>query len=159
MSENTEFYAPKEKPLVPPVLLWGVTLMVLSVCAVVVFATLTGRPPEATPPAGDVVAERDIVVTLAAGGGAVVRDGTTGADTAPVAALPAGEGGFVSGYWRALTYQRSRHGVDPSLPVTLQRYADGRLSILDPHTGWRFHMQGFGRDNIASFAALLEDGQ
>jgi putative photosynthetic complex assembly protein len=40
--------------------------------------------------------------------------------------------------------------------VRLIRFEDGRIALKDDLTGWRAELIGFGADNTAAFARLLE---
>jgi putative photosynthetic complex assembly protein len=43
------------------------------------------------------------------------------------------------------------------LPVRLVSFANGRLSLEDPETGWSVELYGFGSDNEAAFQRLLDN--
>ena len=43
----------------------------------------------------------------------------------------------------------------PSKPVRLIAYANGRLTVLDPETGWSVELGDFGSDNKAAFERLM----
>jgi hypothetical protein len=45
--------------------------------------------------------------------------------------------------------------VPLQLPVRLVAFEDGRLALFDDATEWRAELIGFGRDNYAVFARLL----
>lgn len=141
---------------IPPVLLRGMFALVLLSLLLVSYARITGRPPAAMPDDSvAVVAERLIVIEGQATSGAarvMAPDGTVIADFAP------DEGGFVAGIARVLDRERGKTGADPAAPVRLVRFADGRLSLRDDATGWRAELIGFGSNNAAVFARLLEAG-
>jgi putative photosynthetic complex assembly protein len=84
-------------------------------------------------------------------GAATVRnlDGTLVADLTP------DKGGFISGVWRVIQRERTKHRVALDGPVTLIRKDNGRVSIQDPSTGWSADLMGFGADNARAFARLL----
>jgi putative photosynthetic complex assembly protein len=67
------------------------------------------------------------------------------------------EGGFINGVHRALERVRMQSKVAGNPPVRLVLFADGRLALRDPATGWRAELIGFGDDNRDAFLALLED--
>jgi putative photosynthetic complex assembly protein len=66
------------------------------------------------------------------------------------------EAGFISGVHRALTRERMLAKVEGNPPVRIVRFADGRLGLRDPATGWRVELIGFGDTNREAFAALLD---
>jgi putative photosynthetic complex assembly protein len=65
-----------------------------------------------------------------------------------------GEQGFVRGVLRAIARERKRRSVDHQLPLLLQGHADGSLTLDDPATGERIHLESFGPTQRATFAAL-----
>ena len=146
----------RDREMIPTVLLKAMGVLVLSALFIVAYARLTDRPLEALPASetgGVVVAERTLFLSADGTTGAarvVGADGTVLADFGPA------EGGFVAGVHRALAFERTRRGVDPALPVRLVRYEGGQLSLRDDATGWRAELIGFGADNAAVFARLLQ---
>lgn len=145
--------ARRDREMIPRVLLRAMAALVLSCLALVTYARLTDRPLEALPPDGPVAAERIIHIDAGTDGAARVlaRDGTLIADLGPT------EGGFVGGVWRAVLHERGKIGADPSAPVRLVRFEAGGLALKDDVTGWRAELIGFGADNAAAFARLLEE--
>lgn len=143
---------PYDREMIPRILLRGMLALVLSVLALVTYARLTDMPLSATPPVGSVVVERTIMLTGELSGAATIRetDGTLIADMTPE------EGGFVSGIYRVLVRERTKHRVALDSPVILRRQDNGRVSIHDPSTGWSADLMGFGIDNARVFARLLD---
>jgi putative photosynthetic complex assembly protein len=125
--------------------------LVLTVLALVTWATLTHRPLQSTPPAGEIVAQRQILLDGDMSGAATIRE----LDGALIADLNPEQGGFISGVWRVILRERTKHRVSPDGPVTLIRRDNGRVSIFDPSTGWSADLMGFGVDNARAFARLL----
>jgi putative photosynthetic complex assembly protein len=138
---------------VPDMLLRGAAIMVVFSLAIVTFARVTGMEPAAMPPADvAVVQERLIQIIGTADGGATVVD----AEGTTLAELDATKAGFIGGVARSLGRERMLHKVADNPPVLLTRYADGRLGLRDPATGWRVELIGFGETNRDAFAALLD---
>ena len=156
MSTPSLFHHPtgrKADERIPPALLKGIAAIVLFSLAMVIFARLTGMQPAATP--NDdvaIVQERLIQIMGTIDGGAKVtgEDGTVIADLGPM------EAGFISGVHRALARERMLQKIDDNPPVRIVRFADGRLGLRDPATGWRVELISFGDTNREAFAALLE---
>ncbi len=137
---------------IPDALLKAVVAMVLLSLAFVTFARVTGMEPAAIPPPSDVVTERLLRIESTMDGGATIwlEDGTQIAD------LDANEGGFVAGVHRSVARERMLSKIEGNPPVRLVRFADGRLTLDDPATGWRVELIGFGATNRDAFAGLLE---
>lgn len=143
----------REREKIPVVLLRAVLVLVLSALLIVSYAVVTDRPLEAMPPTDTpVFKEREIILSGSMNGAAEVMDvnGTV------IASLTPDKGGFIAGVYRVLVRERNKHGVDIHAPIRLVRFADGRLSLRDAHTGWRAELIGFGRDNEAAFSRLLD---
>lgn len=140
-----------DKELVPRMLVRAMFGLVATVLVIVTIARLTDYPVASVPPKGDISISRDIVLSGDMAGNAQVTapDGTVIADLTPE------EGGFISGVYRVIARERTKHRVAVEGPVTLIRYETGRISIQDPSTGWSADLMGFGADNARAFARLL----
>lgn len=141
----------RDPELVPRVMVRAVGVLVLSVLLLVTLYRLTETPVIATPPKGGFTVSHDILLSGDLSGAATVSlpDGT------PVANLSPQDGGFVSGVWRVILRERTKHRVPLDGPVTLIGHDTGRISIHDPSTGWSADLMGFGADNARAFARLL----
>lgn len=149
--------ARRDREMVPTLLVQA--MLTLCVCAlfIVAYARLTDRPLEAMPlldGEARVMAERAILIDADGSTGAAR---VFGADGTLIADLSPERGGFVAGVQRALLFERERMGVPAHAPIRLVRYETGQLSLRDPSTGWRAELIGFGAQNAAAFAALLEE--
>jgi putative photosynthetic complex assembly protein len=143
-------YKSREKEMVPRVLLWAMFALAMSALALTTFAVVTDRPPEAEPQAAEVIRDRWIVLEGHGAKAVTVRetDGTVLLDMA--------HGGFVTVVQNALQTERKKHDVDPLNPVRIVEYANGRLAVEDPDTGWSVELYAFGSDNKAAFERLLD---
>jgi len=151
---QTDFQTPlrvHDKEKIPRFMAHAMLALVLAVLTLVTLARLNDMPLIATPPPGEIVISRDIVLSGDMAGSATVRrpDGTLIADLTPE------EGGFISGVYRVVLHERGKHDVALGTPLTLLQRDTGRLEIHDPSTGWRADLMGFGADNASAFARLL----
>lgn len=154
MNHAHEAMRTRDREMIPAVLLRAMLFLVLAVLVIVTFARLTDRPLEATRPTGiPVVAERSLIIYGDMSGAARVLDanGTLVADLGPE------QGGFISGMSRVLSRERMKVGVADDAPVRLVRFADGHIALFDDFTGFEAQIAGFGADNKAAFARLLEE--
>lgn len=71
---------------------------------------------------------------------------------------PGDQSGFVRGVMRGMARDRRMRGIDSGPPFTLTLWANGGLSLSDAETGRIVELNGFGIDNRATFAKLLEPG-
>ncbi|XDA98911.1 photosynthetic complex assembly protein PuhC [Sulfitobacter sp. LCG007] len=138
---------------IPRFLLRAMLALVLTVLALVSLAKIADVPLSATPPAGEVVRQRDMVLSFHDLSGAVrvlATDGGLIADLSPE------EGGFVAGIARVVGRERIKNRVGVEGPVRLVLRDTGRMEITDPSTGWSADLMGFGADNARAFARLLD---
>lgn len=142
-----------DKEKIPAVLIRAMFGLALFALVLVTWARLTDQPLSALPDASEPVAvERQIVIQGSNSGRATVydTDGNVIREYGPL------EGGFISGIWRVLRLERGKIDAPLDAPVRLVRYESGRLSLYDDLTGWRAELIGFGADNAAAFARLLD---
>ncbi|MGC9418938.1 MAG: photosynthetic complex assembly protein PuhC [Rhodovulum sp.] len=144
---------PKNVEKIPTILIRAMFGLALFSLVLVAFARLTEQPLSAVPDASEPIAvERQIVIEGSNSGRATVydTDGNVIREYGPM------EGGFISGIWRVLRLERGKIDAPMDAPVRLVRYESGRLSLYDDLTGWRAELIGFGADNAAAFARLLD---
>tara|TARA_B100000678_G_scaffold289276_1_gene299461 strand:- start:1661 stop:2137 length:477 start_codon:yes stop_codon:yes gene_type:complete len=98
-------------------------------------------------------ASRTLFFHDAPDGGVVISDGATGAQ---IARVEPGTGGFIRSTMRGLVQIRRRAGIGAEVPFELTEWTDGGLTLRDPATGEARELVGFGEDNRAAFAVLLE---
>jgi putative photosynthetic complex assembly protein len=137
--------------MIPVALLRAMLALAVTSLVIVSAAVVSGRPVVAVPHAAPVVAERMLVLEGRGAKAVTLRepDGTL------IAELD--HGGFITVIQNGLARERLVHGVDPLLPVRLVKYANNRLAVHDPETGWSVELGNFGADNRAAFARLLPD--
>lgn len=142
-----------DREKVPMMMLRAIAVMLVLVVVLVAYARLTGVPPMAIPSQDGVVQDRSVHLVVARSGAVKVlaEDGNT-----VIADLDANEAGFVSGVARSLAMKRKRANVANDTPVHILRFDDGRIGIKDDASGWRAQLTGFGKDNAAAFARLLD---
>jgi putative photosynthetic complex assembly protein len=143
-------YRSRDTELVPRTLVWGMLALALSALAIASFAAATGREPLAQPAPSQVVRDRWIVLEGHDAKAVTVRN----TDGSVMLDLP--HGGFVTVIQNGLVTERKKHKVAPLLPVRIVEYANGRLAVEDPETGWSIELYAFGSDNKAAFERLLD---
>ncbi|KUF10029.1 photosynthetic complex assembly protein PuhC [Pseudoponticoccus marisrubri] len=137
--------------MVPRILVRAMAGMCVAALLIVTYARLTDRPLEAVPPVSPVKAERLLHLSSEMSGAVTVLDetGTLLARLAPE------QGGFIAGVHRVILHERGKARLPDDGPVLLQAYENGRMALIDPVTGWRADLMGFGADNAGAFAKLL----
>ncbi|MCU0829796.1 MAG: putative photosynthetic complex assembly protein PuhC [Tabrizicola sp.] len=140
----------RDKEMVPRTLLWAMFGLAMASLAITTFAVVTGREPVAQPAPAEVVRDRWIVLEGHDAQAVTVRN----TDGSVMLDLP--HGGFVTVIQNGLATERRKHKVDPLKPVRIVEYANGRLAVEDPETGWSIELYAFGQDNKAAFERLLD---
>lgn len=143
----------KNPEMIPKTLLRGMLVLALSSLALATFSVVTDRPTVGRPADAAVLEERSIILEGLDAQAVTVRD------TAGNLLLDLPHGGFVTVIQSGVATQRRRHGIDPALPVRIVRYANGRLALEDPETGWSAELYAFGDDNKAAFERLMSQTQ
>jgi putative photosynthetic complex assembly protein len=149
-SENLRFRS-AEAHRVPRLMVRAMLVLVLSCLALTTWFVLTRQPLESTPPISPLKAQRMLSLESDMTGAVRVMDG----NGALLVDLAPEQGGFIAGVHRVILYERSRARLPDAGPVLLQAYENGRMAIIDPATGWRADLMGFGTDNAGAFAKLL----
>lgn len=153
MSHSTD--APRfhtdEANRVPRMMVRAVLALILSTLALVTWSVMTRQPLESLPPISPLKAQRAFSLDSDLTGAVRVFDATG----ALLADLPPEKGGFIAGVHRVILHERGKARLPEDGPVLLQAYENGRMAIIDPATGWRADLMGFGADNARAFARLL----
>lgn len=153
MSHSTE--APRfrtdEANRVPRLMVRAVMVLILSTLVLVSWSVMTRRPLESQPPVSPLAAQRMFTLDSDMSGAVRVFDPAG----ALLVDLPPEKGGFIAGVHRVILHERGKARLPENGPVLLQAYENGRMAIIDPATGWRADLMGFGADNARAFARLL----
>ncbi|QUJ78381.1 photosynthetic complex assembly protein [Sulfitobacter albidus] len=142
----------RDRDMVPRVLVQAMFALMLGSLALVSYARITDTPLTGVAPAPAIVAET--VVTF--GGdrttGITVHDATG----TQIAASTDPRAGFIDVVWVAVMRERKVQGTDPAAPIRVVRRDGGRTDIIDDSTGWSLPLIGYGQDNVAAFATLID---
>lgn len=142
----------RDRDMVPAVLVKAMFALMLASIALVGFARLTDRPVIAVAPHSDVV--REIAITL-------IGDRSTGvqifgADGAKLAHSTDHKAGFIDVIWVSVMRERLLHDIPSDAPLRLVRRENGHVAVVDETTGWKIELIGYGQDNVAAFANLID---
>lgn len=146
----------RDKEMIPTILIRAMFALCVSVLIIVAYARITDRPLEAMPPSVEevpVVQERTVRIFASMDGSARVFD----PDGNMIISFSETEGGFVAGIYRVLERERGAVGLSASEPIRVVRFSDGRIGLRDDYTDFRAELVGFGADNEAVFARILEE--
>jgi putative photosynthetic complex assembly protein len=143
------FRGDKDREMIPRALVRAMFGLAMASLLIVGYAVLTGKEPVGQPKASEPVFSRSIV--LQGGDAQAVRV----LDPAGAVLADLDHGGFITVIQNGLARERLKHGLSATLPVDIVRYANGRLSVEDPATGWSVELANFGADNKAAFERLI----
>lgn len=142
----------RDREMVPRVLVMAMFALMAASLAIVSFAVLTDQPLRGVPGESPIVAERTITLEGTRTTGIRVLD----AAGTEIAFSQADRAGFIDVIWVAITRERKVQGVQGNPDMRLVRRANGHTAIIDPATDWSIELIGYGKDNIAAFARLLD---
>ncbi|MEW9921727.1 photosynthetic complex assembly protein PuhC [Marimonas sp. MJW-29] len=142
----------RDREMVPRVLVMAMFALMVASLALVSFAVLTDQPLRGVPADSPVVAERAITLEGTRNAGVRVLD----ASGAEIAHSQMRRAGFIDVIWVAISRERKVQGITGNPDLRLVRFANGHTAIIDPATDWSIELIGYGKDNIAAFARLLD---
>lgn len=146
----------RDKDMVPRVLVQAMFALMLASLALVSFAVLSDRPHVGVLKISPIAAETTLILDG-------TRDGTVAVTTLAgdiVARSNDDKGGFIGVIWRVLARERMLreipHPVANTAPVRVVRRENGHIAVLDTVTDWSVELIGYGHDNVAAFARLVD---
>lgn len=142
----------RDKEMVPRFLVQAMFALMLGSLALVAFARYTDRPLEGTRAPTEIVQERTFTMEGSRSTGVGLFD----ENGVQVAHSNDNLKGFIDVIWVSISRERTVMGADMAAPIRVVRRANGQVAILDDATGWSIVLIGYGRDNVAAFADLLD---
>ncbi len=142
----------RDRDMVPRALVQGMFALMACALAIVAFAQWTGQPQRGVLQEAPVIAERLIVMTGDRSGLYAVHD----ADGRLIAMSSDEKAGFIGVIGRVVDHQRDIHRVPSDAPLRLVRRANGNIAIIDPTAALSVELIGYGADNVAAFARLID---
>lgn len=150
--ELTKQMKHRERDMVPRALVIAMFGLMLSALALVSYAQLTDRPQSGVPTLAEIVKEREITLQGTRSEGVAVLD----MEGNQIAFSSENKAGFIDVIWVTTRRERIVQGIEGNPPFKVVRRADGRTAVLDPATGWSIELIGYGVDNVAAFARMLD---
>lgn len=141
-----------ETILVPPFVARAMFALMIAAVGLVAYAKVTDKPLIAVVQQAPVAQSIDVIITGDKSGIYTVTtlDGTL------LARSSDDMGGFLGVMGRVIDRERLVNGVSGTPPVQVVRRDNGNIAILDASTGLNTELIGYGRDNVAAFAKLLD---
>lgn len=142
----------RDRDMVPKILVQAMFALMLAAVALVGYASLTDRPVIGVASHSAIVAEVAITLDGDRSNGVAVLD----ENGQRIAHSTDEKSGFIDVIWVTTTRERIVQGVALDAPLRLVQRENGHVSILDDTTGWKIELIGYGQDNVAAFAKLID---
>ena len=142
----------RDRDMVPAFLVKAMFTLMLAAVALVGYARLTDRPVTSQVAHSDIVQERAITLIGTRSDGVQVY----GSDGSKLAHSKDEKAGFIDVIWLSVNRERLVQDVPSNAPVRLVRRANGHVAVIDDTTGWKIELIGYGQDNVAAFAKLID---
>ncbi len=142
----------RDTEMVPLILIRGMFAVMAASLILVFAAALTDRPRIAVPPYSPVVAEMTILFEATREGNVTALDDSG----AVLARSNEDRAGFLGVIWRVIARERLVNGLPDDAPVRVVRRENGNYAVIDTATDWSVELIGYGKDNVAAFANLLD---
>lgn len=152
MSQLEQQMRHRDREMVPRFLVQAMFALMFGSLALVAYAQWAKVPDVGVLVEAPIVNSRDIVMIGDQVGIYQVRD-TSGALIASSADHKAG---FLGVIGRAVDRQRMLHDIPSDKPLQVVQRENGNVAILDATTGMAVELIGYGKDNVAAFAGLLD---
>ena len=142
----------RDREMVPRVLVLAMFGLMVAAVALVTFDQLSGQPLRGVAPDSAIVAERTITLEGTRSTGVYVLDEAGN----QIAFSSDEKAGFIDVIWVAVNRERLVQDVTGNPTLRLVRRENGRVAIIDPATDWKIELIGYGKDNVAAFAKLID---
>ena len=147
LAEQMKF---RDREMVPRALVRAMFGLMALALSIVAYAQISGHPNTGVLIEAPVVQSRSVTLERRGlGTYDVIENGTR------IASSDDNLGGFYGVIGRILERRRMVHGADIAAPVDIVRRENGHVAVLDPQTDFTIELIGYGADNIAAFAKLL----
>lgn len=142
----------RDREMVPAVLVKAMFGLMLGAVVLVGYARLTERPVTSVPAHSAIVKQRAITLIGTRSEGVQVFD----ANGTKLAHSNDEKAGFIDVIWLSVNRERLVQDVPSEAPVRLVRRTNGHVAVIDDTTGWKIELIGYGQDNVAAFARLID---
>ncbi len=152
MSQLEQQMRHRDKEMVPRILVQGMFALMLASLGIVAYAQWAQVPNRGVLVEAPVVQSLDIVMTGDRNGiyQVMATDGTLLASSADHKA------GFIGVIGRVVDRKRLVYGLSSEQPLQVVRRENGNIAIIDKTTAMSVELIGYGADNVAAFARLLD---
>ena len=144
----------RDREMVPKFLVQAMFGLMFASVALVGYAQFTDIPNAGAVVESPVAAERAITLVgtrdRAAGVAVLDENGNQ------IAHSTLNKSGFIDVIWVSVARERATKGITTNDPLRLVRRENGHVAVIDPATDWSIELVGYGVDNVAAFARLID---
>lgn len=152
MSQLEQQMRHRDKEMVPRILVQAMFALMAASLAIVAYAQWFDVPNRGVLIEAPVVQSLEIVMEGDRTGTYTV----TALDGTQIASSTDEKGGFIGVMGRVIDRERFVHDLPGNAPITVVRRENGNIAIIDDTTDLRVELIGYGKDNVAAFAKLLD---
>ncbi len=142
----------RDREMVPRFLVIAMFSLMLISLAMVSYAQWTDHPKSGVLKISPI--EKEITVSLV--GDRSVGVAINDMDGTQLAHSNLNKSGFIDVIWVSVMRERTVQNKDMTAPIRVVRRENGHTAILDDATGWSIELIGYGQDNVAAFARLID---
>lgn len=142
----------RDKEMVPKILVQGMFALMFSCLSIVAYAQWFDAPQQGVLIEAPIVQSRDVVLTGDRQGTYQVFD----ADGALLATSTENKAGFIGVLGRSIERERRVRGLSLDAPMQVVSRDNGHVAVIDESTNSVYELIGYGKDNVAAFANLLD---
>ena len=152
MSQLEQQMRHRDKEMVPRLLVQAMFALMIASLGIVAYAQWFDVPNRGVLVEAPVVLSLDVTFIAGDRNGAYT---VTDAAGNVLATSEDEKGGFIGVMGRVIDRDRVVNGVTGNPPVQVVRRENGNIAIIDDSTDLRVELIGYGKDNVAAFAKLL----
>lgn len=152
MSQLEQQMRHRDREMVPRILVQAMFGLMAASLALVAYAQWFDVPNRGVLVEAPIVQSLDIVMEGDRNG--IYEVHTT--DGTLIASSADHKGGFIGVMGRVIDRKRFVHDLSGNAPITVVRRENGNIAIIDDTTDLRVELIGYGKDNVAAFAKLLD---
>ena len=142
----------RDRDMVPLFLVRAMFGLMAATLLLVAYAQWGGVAQRGTVKDTTIAREVSVILQSDRSGGSTVLD----LDGTPIVASSDEKMGFIGVIGIAVRREREVAGFANDAPLTIIQRESGTYGVFDPATGWSMELIGYGADNVAAFAALLD---
>ncbi|SEW43754.1 putative photosynthetic complex assembly protein [Cognatiyoonia koreensis] len=142
----------RDKEMVPTFLVKGMFGLMIATTALVAYAQWMDVPNRGVLIEAPVAQSVEVTLSGNRNGLYEVRD----ASGALLVTSADDRMGFIGVMGRAVDREREVRGITETAPISVIRRENGHIAVLDEASGLSVELIGYGKDNVAAFAQLLD---